>query len=156
MRDRLVELINNNGSSVLTANDFEELADYLLENGVIVPPCKEGDTVYIIKRCSCNKPDCYHTQQCYKKITMQTPKFVDRVMMLETGRKCKYDYFGRGMSYEEYEKGTVCRTIYEKPFTLEMLTKIGKTVFLTKEEAQQSGCYVTDTIVGGKNNGKRV
>lgn len=25
-----------------------DIADYLLENGVIVPPCKVGDTVYII------------------------------------------------------------------------------------------------------------
>lgn len=26
----------------------EELADYLLDNGIIVPPCKVGDTVYRI------------------------------------------------------------------------------------------------------------
>jgi hypothetical protein len=45
MRDRLIELIGYNGS-VLTRNDFEDLADYLLENGVIVPPCKVGDVVY--------------------------------------------------------------------------------------------------------------
>ena len=31
------------------ANDCRigDLADYLLENGVIVPPCKVGDTVYV-------------------------------------------------------------------------------------------------------------
>ena len=32
----------------------ERLADYLISNGVIVPPCKVGDTVYIINRA--NKP----------------------------------------------------------------------------------------------------
>ncbi len=30
-------------------NLWEALADYLLANGVIVPPCKVGDTVYIVK-----------------------------------------------------------------------------------------------------------
>ena len=48
MRDRLIELLNvdmsgNNG-------DFaEEMADYLIENGVIIPPCKVGDIVYEIR-----------------------------------------------------------------------------------------------------------
>ena len=46
-RDRLIELYNNfiywRGSW-----DAEELADYLLSNGVIVPPCKVGDKVYWI------------------------------------------------------------------------------------------------------------
>ena len=26
----------------------DNLADYLLDNGVIVPPCKVGDTVYLV------------------------------------------------------------------------------------------------------------
>jgi hypothetical protein len=45
MRDRLVELIQNsvNGCAKHWA---EVIADYLLANGVIVPPCKVGDTVY--------------------------------------------------------------------------------------------------------------
>lgn len=48
MRDRLIELIKNapvwkNG----TFNEACELvADHLIENGVILPPCKVGDTVY--------------------------------------------------------------------------------------------------------------
>lgn len=53
MRERLIELIN----------EFEELdfcippdwwiehfADHLLANGVIVPPCKTGDTLYVISQ----------------------------------------------------------------------------------------------------------
>ena len=44
-RDRLIELIQNsvNGCARHWA---EIIADYLLANGVIVPPCKVGDTVY--------------------------------------------------------------------------------------------------------------
>lgn len=39
MRERLVELLAK-------GMDYTNLADYLLANGVIVPPCKVGDTVY--------------------------------------------------------------------------------------------------------------
>ena len=41
MRDRLIELLKEQPSRY-----SEDIADYLLENGVIVPPCKVGDTVY--------------------------------------------------------------------------------------------------------------
>lgn len=45
MRDRLIELI----SQVQYMGGLEvRLAEYLLKNGVIVPPCKVGQTVYII------------------------------------------------------------------------------------------------------------
>lgn len=59
MRDRLIELLKmrqDNGEKwhysdcgqgrEMVTN--ERLADYLLENGVIVPPCKVGDTIYVI------------------------------------------------------------------------------------------------------------
>ncbi len=51
MRDRLIELISNY-PCMSTAEDCfmesiaDDLADHLLANGVIVPPCKVGDTVY--------------------------------------------------------------------------------------------------------------
>lgn len=44
MRDRLIELLDiiiQPGE-----NTLGNIADYLLENGVIVPPVKVGDTVY--------------------------------------------------------------------------------------------------------------
>ena len=46
-KDRLIELIQNavNGCARHWA---EIIADYLLANGVIVPPCKLGDKVYLI------------------------------------------------------------------------------------------------------------
>lgn len=53
MRDRLIELINQIQDYGEKETDFtthwksnERLADYLLENGVIIPPVKVGDTMY--------------------------------------------------------------------------------------------------------------
>lgn len=49
-RERLIELIRKAKKNTKGANcDLERemlFADYLLANGVIVPPCKVGDTVY--------------------------------------------------------------------------------------------------------------
>ena len=44
-RDRLVELLIYSPSLDTLENDFEGAADYLIANGVIVPPCKVGDYV---------------------------------------------------------------------------------------------------------------
>ncbi len=50
MRDRLIELIKQAKKQTKNANcDIERnmiFADHLLANGVIVPPCKVGDSVY--------------------------------------------------------------------------------------------------------------
>ena len=49
MRERLIELI---AESALKGDYtyIPDVADYLLENGVIVPPCKVGDTLYVISQ----------------------------------------------------------------------------------------------------------
>ena len=44
-RERLIKLLDQNCGYV-EEQRAELLADYLLANGVIVPPCKVGDTVY--------------------------------------------------------------------------------------------------------------
>ena len=54
MRDRLIELIKQVPYGVSVGAKFtqqfsEKMADNLLANGVIVPPCKVGDTVYYIE-----------------------------------------------------------------------------------------------------------
>ena len=41
MRDRLVELLEQKMHPYLA----DDIADYLIENGVVVPPCKVGDYV---------------------------------------------------------------------------------------------------------------
>ena len=52
MRERLIELIKSYKLTMiyLPIAMVRRLADYLLKNGVIVPPCKEGDTVYCVWR----------------------------------------------------------------------------------------------------------
>ena len=58
-RERLIELLMQGDIAAAKQGVFnccmckreaEILADYLLENGVIVPPCKVGDMVYIFER----------------------------------------------------------------------------------------------------------
>ena len=44
-RDRLIRRLNDWGTA-----EAEPLADYLLSNGVIVPPCKVGDMVYYLAK----------------------------------------------------------------------------------------------------------
>ena len=54
MRDRLIELFQGfnfvqHAGQVFTKEDaHRQLADYLLANGVIVPPCKVGSKIYML------------------------------------------------------------------------------------------------------------
>ena len=53
MRKRLIELLDDvhcarEDAPYQEIHNREELADYLLANGVILPPCKVGDKVYYI------------------------------------------------------------------------------------------------------------
>lgn len=53
-RERLIELLCSaplgfkSFDSQYYKSTISKIADYLLDNGVIVPPCKVGDTVYIL------------------------------------------------------------------------------------------------------------
>jgi hypothetical protein len=55
MRDRLIELLTKSGASFERALP-EEIADYLLAEGVIVTPVKVGQTVYCIRYDRSRKP----------------------------------------------------------------------------------------------------
>lgn len=81
---------------------LENLADHLLANDVIVPPCKVGDVVYAI----CTIFD----ESTLKPKTIIKPRIID---------------FASKVGFIIESKGLV---IGEKEF--------GKTVFLTKEEAE--------------------
>ena len=52
MRDRLIEIINNCAKQPIMIEGLElwadDIADYLLENGVIVPKVKVGDKLYVL------------------------------------------------------------------------------------------------------------
>ncbi len=87
MKEKLMELLKNSTDDC-TDNKLEYIADYLIENGVILPPCKVGDKVYVIgSRYRC-------------------------------GREEKWINTGK--------------------FRLSDIDQIGKTVFLTKKEAQKA------------------
>lgn len=47
-KDRLLKLLDDFYYTIesITRQDISDIADCLLENGVIVPPCKVGDTIY--------------------------------------------------------------------------------------------------------------
>ena len=113
-RERLIELIWNsiaNRLGTVFRENVEDIADDLLANGVIVPPCKVGDTVYYINKeeKSISEFVVYSMEfvllkNNYMSITIQ---FTDN-----TGHR-NFDYQFRGES------------LYE-------------TFFLTKEEAEKA------------------
>ena len=47
-REKLIEIIGKPINMLGSDDLFGGIADHLLKNGVIVPPCKVGDTVYCI------------------------------------------------------------------------------------------------------------
>ena len=102
---------NISASSVI----LEEYAEELIANGVIVPPCKVGDIVYVIEPCSCFSG--YRTfEECHKRRTNAT-KWIEAVMVAN-------------------KHHNRCMKLFERPYKPEYYFKIGKTVFLTKEEAE--------------------
>ena len=122
-RDRLIELLSathtetDNYKEQARLHD-EYIADYLLANGVIAPPCKVGDTVYIK-----NRPliisflhienEVYYVVQFDCDDCGDCPFYEDEV---------------------SFEGEHDCKTNGYIQFTEK---DIGKTVFLTKEEAEE-------------------
>ena len=105
MRERLIELIES--TRYWGSGTSAEIADYLLANGVIVPPCKVGDTVYIIDE----------GDEC-------TEPYVLDVTITAIG----YDIGGFWITMDLPLGIKMSAHIGERSF--------GKTVFLTKEEAE--------------------
>ena len=119
-RERLTALLMAGAGDCLGkggALNCSRLADYLLEHGVIVLPCKMGDTYYTIQK-YCNTDP------------LDTEK--EPVMPWD----CEY-YCGRvDCSFKEYRIdehrfGTVSSI-------LDAEKAIGKTIFLTREEAERA------------------
>ena len=111
-RERLIELLKKApyGANAITLSDkhkdsiLGEIADYLLENGVVVPPVKVGATVY-----------CTDSSRHLIK-----PLEIIGFEVDYTKRICKY--YCRGGDYTP---------AWFKP------AEMGKTVFLTREEAEK-------------------
>ena len=127
MRDRLIELIRK--SNCVSEWDYDiddfkdpdpilQLTDHLLANGVIVPPCKVGDTVYV---------------EFNEKVTQGTVRlirpFISKEETVFKGNIiCEIDSLfyddGRKEEHELY-------VVFEKPYGIE------RVAFLTKEEAEE-------------------
>ena len=113
-RDRLIELIGNLPFSAeyekYNSSEWaEQFADYLLANGVIVLPCKVGDVVYFAN-------ESYHDAA-----------EIDGIQIDENGIS---------FTWVQYEVGVDITELWDEgDFDLE---DIGKTVFLTKEEAEKA------------------
>lgn len=141
-RERLTALLMAGAGDFISKNgalNCTKLADYLLEHGVIVLPCKVGDTVYKIQYCRCGNPEAFEMKHCHKKETSKTPKVLASVMLLQKGKRLsKNSYMFEYPRYEYKPIGTICYKVLQKPFKLEWLTEIGETVFLTREEAEQA------------------
>lgn len=126
MRDRLIELLlskscwNNECPEVncedcdcipVAIGDGDRIADYLLANGVIVPPCKVGQTVYkVVNDKRVKKP--------YKCKVI--------------GFWYSEDEHCNNVHLVRYING-VFDCSFSVPFT-----DFGKSVFLTREEAEQA------------------
>jgi hypothetical protein len=119
MRDRLLNLINQDNcpSPFMCSNECkyahlknccgDRLADHLIANGVIVPPCKVGDTVWLIMPLNLQQTEWEIKEG---KISMIQQKADKSWKFRVTENHSVQDY---------------------------TVDKIGKTVFLTKEEAEQ-------------------
>lgn len=110
-RERLIELIQFGyckGRMKENVKQVEEtMADYLLENGVIVPPCKVGDTVY----------EFFNVRGFYDIIEL----VVENITVGINPQKCKL--------YCKLKQGESRELFYSDSF--------GKTLFFTKEEAEK-------------------
>lgn len=125
-RERLIELCKKankewlekeyNGETKKSISTY--VADYLLDNGVIVPPCKVGDKVYVIEQCGCYSTN--YAEKCHKRQENCNTKKYLRVVALPA------------------ISGGKCLKLFERPFKKEWIFKVGKTVFLTREEAEKA------------------
>lgn len=115
-KERLVELIREAKKHTKNANsDLERnmiFADFLLANGVIVPPCKVGDVVYAI---TLNPKTVIH--KIHRGV-------VTNIHCHTTGKHITVRH--EGLDDEPYFDDLYC------PFEI-----FGKTVFLTREEAEK-------------------
>lgn len=131
MRDRLKKLILENDILCHTCGEntdsycAEYLAEYLIANGVIAPPCKVGDVVYSPRENSI-------LEQNVISIEIEKDSHV-RVYFT-----CDYlcDGCPHERTYQNQAGDGGCFGEYgESLFAFE---DFGKTVFLTREEAEQA------------------
>ena len=154
MRDRLIELIkkgiDKHESTIenYVHPEWEFVADYLLENGVIVPPCKVGDTVYkIVKFCETNTG--------YKEFYRPTKEFEEDCPYLEP--QSWSDDCDRCKAVDDYDEGCFCTlnlkiycdtcksrlAIQKEKFTYGMMTRVFNTPMFDENTSDEDILYLT-------------
>lgn len=109
MRDRLINLIDEAINDEETS--YSNIADYLIENGVIVPPCKAGDVVYV-------------TVYNIKTSTFNIHRgYISNISFAETGNRVT-------ISHEGYDDEPLFNKFYGR------FEDFGKVIFFTREEAE--------------------
>lgn len=138
-KEKLIELLhrasygayNHTLEDTHTDKAIEDIADYLLSNGVIVPPCKIGDVVYIID----NKRPCYACTFCNEFCQIKCP-FPNRL------EKVVKKAIVKEISISQH---TAIRILVKVPETKDILsynlhylsTDFDKTIFFSEEKAKK-------------------
>ena len=121
-RDRLIELVDKAKeeyvNDVTDHTETDYIVETLLNRGVIVPPCKVGDTVYYINRS-------YHIE--LKKDTIYEAKVV-RIVTTSLGTSLVIQIRGEWGCIQQSNIDCI-----ETPDVKDFY----RTVFLTKEEAEK-------------------
>ena len=123
-RERLIELLKKApyGANAITLSDkhkdsiLGEIADYLLENGVIVPPVSLGDKIYEIISPKDREPYFITATVCAIHIADGSRNSCQRKRESYIVAECP------GTKY-----------VHKYP-----ISKFGKTIFLSREEAEQA------------------
>ena len=124
-RERLIELIRNAPKTDTVYGDIrlkdpvptlQTIADHLLSNGVIVPPCKVGDIVY--------------AEGWWWRDGKDIVAYQITNITITQNKKGEWTKKYRAMRFENEKTVDI-----QLNFSFE---EIGKTVFLTKEEAEKA------------------
>ena len=117
MRDRLVKLIKQ-GANGHTLMPTDSIADHLIANSVVVPPCKVGETVYCI----------YNDKVIQGTVRLIRPFISKEEIIFKGNIICEfYSLFYDDGRTEEIE----LYVVFEKPYGCE------RVAYLTKEQAEQ-------------------
>ena len=122
-RERLIELLQEWGNKENDGVRAESIADYLLANGVILSPVKVGDMVYV-NPYTWSGLSFIDYDHCF--IHSEHFLIAEVVSIIKTRKQnlIKLKVYNRTTCTPEYKRYPI--------------SSIGKTVFLTKEEAEKA------------------